>query len=332
METTLRTRMRSSLPPQDAEHGFLQSWFPIAKSADVGVGEVISRRFLDGKVVVFRGRSGVASVVSPYCRHLGADLAVGGEVKGEHLRCPYHHWLYGQDGRCTAVPFNETPKDASLFKFPTIEAYGLIWAFNGEEPLFEFPGIPGYEEDDLIYRIAELGTFPVEPWVMTTNSFDVAHLKAVHRIKVTDCEDDGMKEDTYSVSIEMGIIDEKYGPSRVAITIHGTNIAFIPTASEDGSISLTLNAKTPIGGGVVQYYLISAVPRQSPTNASEEQLQEQLAGIEDFLIRLLSEDRPIMENIRFADDTLVHDDRFIKRYLDWVKTFPRAHPSLDYIT
>ena len=37
-------------------------------------------------------------------------------------------------------PGDPPPPAARLFRFPTAERYGLIWAFNGEQPLFEIPG------------------------------------------------------------------------------------------------------------------------------------------------------------------------------------------------
>ena len=122
--------------------GFHQSWYAIARSDEVKAGEVIGRDFLDGRAIAYRGENGQAVVMNAYCRHLGADLSMG-KVFGNDIRCAFHHWQYGPDGACTKIPASEKiPKAAKMFKYPTVEKWGLIWAFNGETPLFGLPRIP----------------------------------------------------------------------------------------------------------------------------------------------------------------------------------------------
>src|SRR5436189_185947 len=80
-----------------------------------------------------------ASVLSAYCRHLGTDLARG-DVIGDDIRCGFHYWQFGEDGRCSHIPVcDRIPDDAGLFKFPTAESLGLIWAFNGTEATYDVP-------------------------------------------------------------------------------------------------------------------------------------------------------------------------------------------------
>ena len=117
--------------------GFHQSWYAIARSDEVRAGEVIGRDFLDGRAIAYRGENGQAVVMNAYCRHLGADLSMG-KVFGNDIRCAFHHWQYGPDGACTKIPASEKiPKAAKMFKYPTVEKWGLIWAFNGATPLFD---------------------------------------------------------------------------------------------------------------------------------------------------------------------------------------------------
>src|SRR5712692_8968194 len=118
---------------------FEQNWYALALSSELEAGKLISRDFLDSKVVIYRGENGVASVLTPYCSHLGADLSIGCVV-GNDLRCAFHHWQYGQDGVCTKIPVSDKiPSKARLFKYPTTEKWGLVWAFNGVEPLYDVP-------------------------------------------------------------------------------------------------------------------------------------------------------------------------------------------------
>jgi LuxR family transcriptional regulator, maltose regulon positive regulatory protein len=48
------------------------------------------------------------------------------------VRCVYHHWRYGTDGRCAGMPSKDPIPDAArLFKFPVKEKYDIVWAYNG---------------------------------------------------------------------------------------------------------------------------------------------------------------------------------------------------------
>ncbi len=59
------------------------------------------------ELAVFRGsESGRVFVTSAYCPHLGADLAAGGVIVGDQVRCPFHEWTFdGATGACTQVPY-----------------------------------------------------------------------------------------------------------------------------------------------------------------------------------------------------------------------------------
>ena len=49
--------------------GYDENWYPVCLANEVGIGEVKGYDFLDGRVVVYRGQSGTAQVLSPFCRH-----------------------------------------------------------------------------------------------------------------------------------------------------------------------------------------------------------------------------------------------------------------------
>ncbi len=116
--------------------------FRCAYRAKLVVDKSSAWDFLDGRVIVFRGSSGTAQVSSAYCPHLGADLSVG-DVQGDTVRCAFHHWQYDRNGVCVKTGIGDPPPPgACLFTFPTAEKHGLIWAFNGEEPLFAIPDFP----------------------------------------------------------------------------------------------------------------------------------------------------------------------------------------------
>ena len=49
---------------------------------------------------------GRAFITDAYCPHLGANLAVGGEVVGDCIKCPFHEWQFnGESGAVTSIPY-----------------------------------------------------------------------------------------------------------------------------------------------------------------------------------------------------------------------------------
>jgi len=59
-------------PALEGTDGYYQNWYPIGFAREVGVGQVVAKDFLDGRVVMYRGASGRVAVLSAYRRHLGA--------------------------------------------------------------------------------------------------------------------------------------------------------------------------------------------------------------------------------------------------------------------
>jgi phenylpropionate dioxygenase-like ring-hydroxylating dioxygenase large terminal subunit len=133
---------------------------------------------------MFRTTSGVVQVLDAFCAHLGAHLGVGGTVGGECLRCPFHGWEYGIDGKCQSIPYSaRIPKGAAVGAWPTMERSGLIlvWHSPVDKP-------PGWEPPELTeYGNPAWHGYTRERYVVRTsvqeiveNVFDVAHGQFVH--------------------------------------------------------------------------------------------------------------------------------------------------------
>ncbi len=59
-------------------------------------------------LVLFRTESGKAVGTDPYCPHLGAHLGYGGQIEGETIRCPFHHWNSTVAAAASACPLPGT--------------------------------------------------------------------------------------------------------------------------------------------------------------------------------------------------------------------------------
>ena len=304
--------------------GFHQSWYAIARSDEVRAGEVIGRDFLDGRAIAYRGENGQAVVMNAYCRHLGADLSMG-KVFGNDIRCAFHHWQYGPDGACTKIPASEKiPKAAKMFKYPTVEKWGLIWAFNGAKPLFDVPEFVDYAEPDLDLRTAEAFDLPVEPWVPFTNSMDFQHLRVLHGLKI-ECDPDAIDVGDYRIQYDVRFEDPNLGVFDQRIRVTGTNTIAL-AGRLNGMAILSMATGTPTPDGRTHGWSVTATPKAEGSDAEREQ---RLQIGEAFFKRLIEEDTPIMQTIRFHDGLLIDADRALARFLQYVRRFPTARPAAD---
>src|SRR5689334_7336146 len=113
--------MGARFPFPSYPHG----WFAVAFSDDLPPGAVKTVHYFGRDVVLFRTESGVLSAVDKTCPHLGAHLG-GGRVEGECLRCPFHAWAFGPDGRVTDVPYApKIPPKARAKTWPSDERAGV---------------------------------------------------------------------------------------------------------------------------------------------------------------------------------------------------------------
>jgi phenylpropionate dioxygenase-like ring-hydroxylating dioxygenase large terminal subunit len=306
--------------------GFHQCWYAIARSDEVAPGQVLGRDFLDGRAIVWRGESGRASVMTAFCRHLGADLGLG-KVIGDEVRCAFHHWHYGADGMCSRIPASDKiPKAARLFKFPTAEKWGLIWAFNGSEPLYDVPVFRGADESELEFRTDSAFDLPVEPWVPFTNSMDFQHLRVLHGLKI-DCDPDQIDVGEYQINYDVRFEDPNLGVFDQQIRVTGTNTIAL-AGRLNGMHILSMATGTPTPDGRTHGWMITATPR-SEGDAAERARRLEIG--EAFFRRLVQEDEPIMSSIRFHEGILIDADRALARFFQYVKRFPRAQPAARFV-
>jgi choline monooxygenase len=92
----------------ELERIFARSWVHVADLPDLRApGDYVAAAIGRTPVLVVRGRDGAVRAFLNACRHRGATLAEGRGNCGHQLRCPYHAWSYGTDGRLAGVPSRE---------------------------------------------------------------------------------------------------------------------------------------------------------------------------------------------------------------------------------
>src|SRR5437762_2501108 len=79
-------------------------WHPVIRSEDLPAGTIRAVTLLSRPLVLWRDADGAVAALDSVCAHRGADLSDGRLTSSGSLRCSYHGWEYGSDGRCTFVP------------------------------------------------------------------------------------------------------------------------------------------------------------------------------------------------------------------------------------
>jgi 3-ketosteroid 9alpha-monooxygenase subunit A len=175
------------------EFDFPRGWFVIADSEEVD-GKPLALRYFARDLVLYRGTSGKPHLLDAYCPHMGAHLAInttsyvvrdGDQVQGESIRCPYHAWRFGPDGKCDDIPYyDKIPAAACVRSWPIVEQHGLIYVwFDPEDgaPDYELPSFDEWDNPAWVrWKIDRLGTLASHPQEVLDNMSDVAHFRPTH--------------------------------------------------------------------------------------------------------------------------------------------------------
>jgi phenylpropionate dioxygenase-like ring-hydroxylating dioxygenase large terminal subunit len=87
---------------------FARSWVHVADLVDLeGPGDYATARIGRTPVFVIRGTDGELRGFLNACRHRGATVVEGRGRCERQIRCPYHAWSYGTDGRLLGVPHRD---------------------------------------------------------------------------------------------------------------------------------------------------------------------------------------------------------------------------------
>jgi phthalate 4,5-dioxygenase len=124
-----------------------QYWIPVVLSNEVEPGRRVKRvKLLGERLIAFRAKNGRPGLVGEFCPHRLASLYFG-RVEEAGMRCVYHGWKFGMDGRCLEMP-NEPPESGFAAKIRHVgysceDRGGMIWAYMG--PASPPPPLPDLE-------------------------------------------------------------------------------------------------------------------------------------------------------------------------------------------
>ena len=155
-------------------------WQPIYHAADLKPGRPVPLRIMNENFTLYRGASGAVFVVEARCPHRGMQLSAG-RVEGDALRCFYHGWKFGSDGRCLEQPADESQfcDKVAIRSAPAREYLGLIFAYLGAgEP----PALPLYPEFERFAGLLEIDSYfrRCNYFQNVDNALDMSHVAFAH--------------------------------------------------------------------------------------------------------------------------------------------------------
>lgn len=177
------------------EFTFPRGWFMIGTSEDA-TETPIALRYFGQDMVLYRGQASRKPILlEAYCPHMGTHLAKNTtsyvvtdkkHVEGDNIRCPYHAWRFGADGKCNEIPYSPAaiPQRACVKSWPVVERAGALWMWfdeEGGEPDYALPAFADYGADHWVkWNLQCLGELECHPQEIVDNMTDKAHLEPVH--------------------------------------------------------------------------------------------------------------------------------------------------------
>jgi phenylpropionate dioxygenase-like ring-hydroxylating dioxygenase large terminal subunit len=158
-------------------------WQPVERSKDLK-DLPRSIRIMGEDLVLFRKPNGSVGCLELHCSHRGTSLEYG-LIEDLGIRCCYHGWLFGADGKILETP-GEPPD--STYKdrlwhgaYPTYEHGGLVFSYLGPPDMR--PPFPQFDSFNRIgYRLepSRKSVFPCNWLQMEENSMDPVHTTFLH--------------------------------------------------------------------------------------------------------------------------------------------------------
>jgi phenylpropionate dioxygenase-like ring-hydroxylating dioxygenase large terminal subunit len=163
-------------------------WFQVGWSDEVAVGELKLVRYFGRDIVLWRGQSGLLSAADAYCLHLGANLGVGGCVKGDDIVCPWHGWQWDGQGHNTHIPFSsQSCKPHLRLEVWTVqEWYGAILLWHdraGGGPTWDPPAFDELDGGSFFPITGDMRrsqAVKAHPQMPVENGADATHLVFIH--------------------------------------------------------------------------------------------------------------------------------------------------------
>lgn len=172
-----------SLAPVDrrSEASLNNTWYAVGYSEQLQDDKVFATRLFGEPLVLYRDGEGNAVCVKDVCPHRAAPFSMG-DVEDGVLRCFYHGWGFGKDGKCVSVPtMPGTKRTPNLSKicadaFAVVEKDDLLWVWRGNLLSADITKLPSGLHTEHDFSINTMLDYDVDWPYLVANSLEVPHL------------------------------------------------------------------------------------------------------------------------------------------------------------
>ncbi len=288
--------------------GLAHCWYAVATVDELGDGPA-AIQLLETDYVLWRGPDGNLVAALDQCSHREARLSRG-TLDGGCLRCPYHGWSFGDDGRCVDIPSSgknaAIPPGAHLQSLHLAEHYGLVWMSPGE-PTSPVPYLC-VEGDSSFTRLnTGMQTWNCAATRMIDNMLDVAHFPYTHAGTF------GREQEQEVPNFSLTQLDDNFHGYEYSVVVNNEGAA--KTMSGEGDDVIRLDMSTGFAlpysvrstmryeNGIEQVLFMTAAP-MTPTRSyftfilwRNDDVRETGQSIVDFELQVALEDQAMLENI-----------------------------------
>lgn len=187
----------------EKEAVFMKEWLAVGRVERlVEPGDWFTVNLMGEPVIILRDKAGEIGAMSAVCQHRSMQVCEG-SGNSSTFKCPYHHWIFGQDGRLLGAPAMEKTADfnKSDWGLPLLAVelwMGFIFVNFDTDAAPLAPTLERYEPYLANYDLENAvcpSTFTLEdmPWnwkVMFENFNDGYHANRLHQFVQDFCPSD----------------------------------------------------------------------------------------------------------------------------------------------
>ncbi len=276
--SSTNSRLQKSLPSSfylsdkifsdEKENIFCREWFCAAREEQITKpGDYLVLDILGENILVVRTKEGQIKAHYNVCRHRGTrlvsasekglpgDIKLNGGVLGANgIRCPYHHWTYGLDGRLLNAPY---VNESEHFCKEELSLYPVGVALWGG---FIFLNLSPKESSQAGHTIEKQVGGAME----RTKRYPLHELRAANRL-------------TYKVEANWKIVMENYNECYHCGPVHPELCEIVPAFKRQGGDGLEWEQGVPHKDGATTFTW-TGMTKRMPFPGLNEDEQERHKG------------------------------------------------------
>jgi phenylpropionate dioxygenase-like ring-hydroxylating dioxygenase large terminal subunit len=219
---------------------FAHEWLCVGRASSIpNPGDWFTVTIADEPLIVVRDKQGDVNCLSAVCQHRAMAVCEG-HGNDTTFKCPYHHWIYGLDGRLLGAPAMERTEgfDKKDFPLPSLKVelwHGFVFVNMDQDASPLAPTLTGYESYLENYDLENTvcpGTFTLTdlPWnwkVMFENFNDGYHANRLHQY-VQDFCPSNMTEFPVQWTDDSNVIFRRAGYTHIDGGFNATHRVIMP--------------------------------------------------------------------------------------------------------